>query len=99
MKYNFELSKLALKDLDDIWNYTCKHWSKNQANKYYNELFKVINEICNNEEIGKPIDHIKKGHRIVNVKSHIIIYKTKRITICIDRILHNKMNIEKHLHE
>ncbi len=28
MKLNFVLSRLALKDLDEIWDYTAEQWSK-----------------------------------------------------------------------
>jgi toxin ParE1/3/4 len=52
MIFNFELSRLALMDLEEIWLYTSKIWSKQQANKYYEEIFKVINEICNNVKSG-----------------------------------------------
>lgn len=99
MIFDFEISNLALKDIDDIWEYTAKHWSKQQANKYYKDIFEVINEICRNTASGKPIDHIKKGHRRINVNSHMIIYKVQEETIYIDRILHQKMDIEQHLNE
>lgn len=99
MKFNFEISKLALKDLDDIWEYSAEQWSRQQANRYYKELIQSIQEICNNSEIGKPIDYVKQGHRIINVKSHMIVYKMQQEIIYIDRILHQKMDIEKHLNE
>ena len=96
---NFEISKLGLEDLENIWEYTVEQWSIEQANKYYNEIFSEINKICVNIDFGKPIDEIKKGHRRANVKSHMILYKVKGTTIYIDRILHQKMDIEKHLYE
>lgn len=99
MMSNFEISKLALKDIDDIWEYTAEQWSIQQANKYYNEIFEVIQELCINLEIGKPIDEIKRGHRRVNFRSHMIIYKMEKEIIYIGRVLHQKMDIEKHLHE
>ena len=99
MKLNFEISRLALKDLDNIWEYTVKQWSKEQANKYDNEIFSVTNKICQNSDSGQPIDEIKKGHQRTNVKYHIIIYKVKGTKVYIDRILHQKMDIEKHLNE
>ena len=99
MMFNFEISRLALQDLDDIWEYTAEHWSKQQANKYYKEVFEAIKEICMNSEIGKPIDDIKYGHRSLNFKSHRIIHKIKKVIIYIDRILHQKMDIDKHLNE
>ena len=45
MRFTFEISKLALNDLDEIWKYTAQQWSKQQANKYYKEIFQLINEI------------------------------------------------------
>lgn len=99
MKFNFEISKLALKDLDDIWEYTAEQWSKPQANRYYKEIIQVIQEICNNSEIGKPIDYVKQDHRIIHVRSHMIVYKINREIVYIDRILHQKMDIERHLNK
>lgn len=99
MKLKFEISELALEDLENIWEYTVEQWSNEQANKYYNEIFSAIDKICENSDTSKPIDVIKKGHRRTNVKSHMIIYKVKGSTIYIDRILHQKMDIEKNLYE
>jgi toxin ParE1/3/4 len=99
MKLNFEISRLALEDLNTIWEYTAEQWSTEQANKYYNEIFSVIDKICRISDMGKAIDEIKKGHRRVNMKSHMIVYKVNGTTIYIDRILHQKMDIEKHLNE
>jgi toxin ParE1/3/4 len=99
MKRKFEISKLALEDLDNIWEYTVEQWSKEQANKYYNEIFSAIDKICDNSDIGKAIDEIKKGHKRTNVKFHMIIYKIKESTIYIDRILHQRMDIEKNLND
>ena len=65
--------------------------------KYYEEIFKVINEIWNNSEIGESIDFVKRGHRRIYVKSHIIFYKIASKIIYIDRILHHNMDIEAYL--
>ncbi|MFN6078218.1 MAG: type II toxin-antitoxin system RelE/ParE family toxin [Bacteroidota bacterium] len=65
--------------------------------KYYEEIFKVINEIYNNSGIGESIDFVKRGHRRINVKSHIIFYKIASKIIYIDRILHHNMDIEAYL--
>ncbi|NOT37999.1 MAG: type II toxin-antitoxin system RelE/ParE family toxin [Saprospiraceae bacterium] len=99
MKLKFEISELALEDLNKIWEYTVEQWSKEQANKYYNDIFIAIGKICENSDIGKPIDNVKKGHRRTNVKSHMIIDKVKGKAIYIDRILHQRMDIEKNLNE
>ncbi len=99
MMLDFEISKLAFTDLDNIWEYTVEQWSKEQANIYYKEIFLVISRICENPETGKPIDEIMKGHQRIKVKAHMIIYKIQGTTIYIDRILHQKMDSENHIAE
>jgi len=94
MKLNYELSKLALADIDNIWQYTFKNWSKTQANEYYKDIFKEIEIICENPEIGKSIKDIKPNHRIQLIKSHIIVYKVLEAKIYIDIILHKRMDIQ-----
>ena len=97
MKLKFELSKLALEDINDIWTYSSEQWSNSQANKYYKLIFKEIDSICKNPEIGKSIQEVKIHHRIKLVKSHLIVYKVEEEKIYIDRILHQQMDIESHL--
>jgi len=91
---SFELSKLALKDINDIWLFTVEQWSVNQANIYYKQLFKSIDSICENPEIGKSIAEVKMDHRMLVVKTHLIIYKVQKHHIYIDRILHQSMDID-----
>jgi len=56
--------------------------------------------ISENYESGKSLEHIRKGYRSSKVKSHLIFYrKSKRSTVEIIRILHQRMDIENHLIE
>lgn len=85
MKLTFEISELALKDLYNIWEYTAEQQSDEQTNKYYNEKFSAIGKICENPDIGKPINDVKKEHRRTNVKSYMFIYKVKETTAYTDK--------------
>ena len=98
-KIKFELSQLAQNDLEDVWIYTVKNWSINQANRYYKLIIEEINALCSNPEIGKSISKIKKLHRVLPIKSHLIIYKIANDTIWIDRVLHKSMDIDTHLND
>ncbi|MBR2887204.1 MAG: type II toxin-antitoxin system RelE/ParE family toxin, partial [Bacteroidales bacterium] len=42
----YRLSKAAVKDLDAIWHYTVKQWSKQQASIYYREIASEVKNIC-----------------------------------------------------
>lgn len=97
MNLTYEISKLAKRDLEDIWLYTFENWSLSQADKYYKLIVKEIDKICRDPEIGFPIDYVKLGHRILPIKSHIIVYKIQDNKIWIDRILHKNMDLEARL--
>lgn len=99
MKYQFQLSKLAILDLENIFTYTIEKWSIIQAENYYNFIQEEIKAICENPLIGKSIEEIKVGSRYKLAKSHYIIYKVIDDMIFIDRVLHQKMDIVEILGE
>ncbi len=93
----FLISFEALSDLDEIWLYTFQNWSAEQANRYYELIFEVINNICMDPDSGKQMSHIRKGYRVSKVKSHLIFYKVEKEVIEVIRILHKRMDIENRL--
>ncbi|MBK8701936.1 MAG: type II toxin-antitoxin system RelE/ParE family toxin [Saprospiraceae bacterium] len=99
MKLKYELSQLALKDAESIWQYTAEKWSVKQANIYYKQIFEEIDFICKNPLCGKSIKEIKEQHRSKFVNVHMIIYKVHENKILIDRILHQKMDIDNQVNE
>jgi len=94
---NYELSKIALEDIDSIWEYTVQNWSIKQAEQYYKGIISMIKLICKNPEIGKSISEVKETHKRMNIGSHMILYKFQNDMIFVDRILHKRMDIENNL--
>jgi toxin ParE1/3/4 len=90
----FVISKKAVGDLEEIWLYTVKKWSIEQADRYYGLIFDEINYICKNITAGKSMEHVRKGYRASKVKSHLIFCRVFNETIEIVRILHERMDIE-----
>ena len=97
MKLSYELSSLAIKDLDDIWTYSAEHWSIKTANEYFNSIFDIIDLICLYPESGKQLREVNDKHRFQLVKSHMIIYQISQHKILIDRILHQRMDYDSKL--
>lgn len=97
MTLEFYLSKIARKDLENIWKYTFTNWSLKQADKYAKKIFNQINKVCSNPEMGRSIFQIKPNHRMTKVNSHLIVYKLEDSIVKIDRILHLNMEIENRL--
>ena len=60
-------------------------------------IFVSIDLICRNPKIGKSIAEVNDRHRKHIVGSHIIIYKIENNLILIDRVLHQRMDIENQL--
>ena len=95
---SYIVSEEALKDIDNIWLYTAKNWSLEQADRYYNLILDEIEYISENFEFGRDIGHIRKGYRCSKVKSHLVFYKkSQNGKIEIIRILHERMDVENRL--
>ena len=99
MKY--ELSKEASRDLENIWLYTYKTWSEEQADRYYNLLLDEIEFVAEKPQSGKDQGHIREGYFRTRVKSHYIFYRInlRKNQIEIVRILHQRMDIEARLND
>ena len=97
----FKISNEAQNDLENIWLYTFKTWSTEQADRYYNLILDEIEYLAKNPDIGKDYSHVRKGYLRSKVKSHFIFYKInkKENLIEIIRILHQQMDIENRLND
>ncbi|WP_031445646.1 type II toxin-antitoxin system RelE/ParE family toxin [Arenibacter algicola] len=92
----FRISKQATNDLNDIWIYTFRKWSKDQADRYYNLIIEEIEFVADNFMTGKSVEQTRKGYRVTKIKSHLIFYKKAEDGIVeIIRILHQRMDIKK----
>ncbi|MCB0479550.1 MAG: type II toxin-antitoxin system RelE/ParE family toxin [Crocinitomicaceae bacterium] len=97
-KLSLSISSEALSDLDRIWEYTFKKWSKEQADRYYTLLIDEIQFLRSNYFTGKSAEYIRPGYRVSYVKSHIIFYKiSDNQKLEIVRILHQSVDIDKWL--
>ena len=95
---NYRISNKAVSDLDEIWIYTFKNWSVQQADRYYNLIISEIEYLSANPDSGKSMEHIRKGYKSSKVKSHLIFYKLNTNNIVeVIRILHQQMDIENRL--
>ena len=92
-------SKKAVEDLSSIWNYTFHTWSEKQADIYYNMLVSACQRTIETTVVAaKPYPEIKEGLYGIHAGHHIIFFKENYDgKILIVRILHEKMDIKRHL--
>lgn len=96
---NYKISNKAVVDLDGIWDYTLREWSEEQAVKYYNQIYKTIQNLSNIPVyLIQKYDSVKPGLLGYRIGHHIIFYKQhKDGTVWVSRILHERMNFSRHL--
>ena len=88
----------AVEDLTEIWNYTLKKWSGNQAEIYYNLIIETCNEISVNPILGKDYSIIAQHIYGIHSGRHLIFYRIIETgDIEIIRILHEQMDLKSKL--
>ena len=93
----FLLSPAAQADVDDIWNYTAQRWNIDQAETYINALRDACHDLAAGTRMSRPVD-IREGYRKLLVGSHVLFFKSNEAgQIVIIRILHQRMDTQKHL--
>lgn len=97
MTAGFKITKAAVRDLEDIWTFTKKTWTEQQADRYYQLIVDEIQFIVKNPYLGIQYEKIRAGYRASKVKSHLIFYRFQDDHVEIIRILHVRMNLPDHL--
>ena len=97
----YKISVKAAEDIENIWLYTFKNWSLEQADRYVELIFDEIEYLAGNPTAGKDLSPVRKNYRCSNVKSHMVFYRytESQTDIEIMRVLHQRMDIESRLND
>ncbi|HZU09414.1 MAG TPA: type II toxin-antitoxin system RelE/ParE family toxin [Pseudacidobacterium sp.] len=93
------LSKRALRDFKSISHYTLETWGEAQAFRYVEDLELFLNQLAQRPMLGRLCTDIASGLRRFEHGKHIIFYRPRRDGIFVVRILHRKMDPQKHISE
>jgi toxin ParE1/3/4 len=93
----FKLYPEAELDLEDIWQYTTKTWSDNQAVKYIDDIDAVFYLLVDNPFLCRERTEFQPPVRIHGFQSHLIVYRQLGDDIAIIRILHESVDVEERL--
>ncbi len=92
----YKLSPRAVVDLEEIWHYTSKTWSSKQAEAYHSQIVSVFEALAAGHKIGRPVD-VRAGYLKYVVGSHFVYYRQQEAEIIVVRILHQRMDTNRHL--
>tara|TARA_A100000171_G_scaffold7094_1_gene5468 strand:+ start:1085 stop:1381 length:297 start_codon:yes stop_codon:yes gene_type:complete len=92
----YRISARAEVDLEEIWLYTQQRWSARQADTYIRDFLNVFAELASATRIGQKCD-IRDGYFKIGSGAHVIYYRHAGDAIEVVRILHGRMDVNRHL--
>lgn len=84
---NYKLNEEAEEDISRLYRYGILNFGLDEANLYYDELFRLFDGIAENPYLFQSVDDIKVGYHRAVYKSHSIYYRITDGTVEIMRIL------------
>jgi toxin ParE1/3/4 len=93
----FVVSPRAQADLDDIWDYTVQQWGVRQAEIYVRLVKTAVESVAADPKVGRNCDDVRPGYRRYPVGSHVMFYRVTATAVVVVRILHRRMDVERHL--
>ena len=93
---NYELTRQAELDLEEIFDFGVYQFGFHQADKYLERLAVSIETISENPGIGKSRNDLYTELRSLIVGSHTIFYEIQLDHILIVRVLHHSRDVEQY---
>lgn len=93
----YRLSRRAKTDLADIADYTIKSFGIKQARDYRDALKACFTMLAETPALGRSAEYVEPQLRRFEHKSHVIFYIPEPHGILIVRVLHNSMDVLRHL--
>lgn len=91
------LAPLARHDLEEIWTYTARTWSADQADRYHAGIMEAIDGLAHGKRVGRDISDIRPGYLKYSVGRHLLFYRLSDTHLIVVRILHQRMDVDAHL--
>jgi toxin ParE1/3/4 len=90
-------SPRARADFDEIWDYTEDRWGLDQAETYTRALWQRIEAVAAKPAMGQDCSDIRAGYFKIPCGSHVLFYRLTSDGIDVVRILHERMDFERHI--
>ena len=93
----YRLSPRAQRDLDGMFDYTVSRWGLPQAIRYTDLIEAACADLAEAPHQARGCAHVRPGYRQRGVEQHVIYFKPTRYGIAVVRILHQRMDVARHL--
>ena len=92
----YGLSPLAEADFEEIWLYTFRQWSAEQADDYLRSLIAAIEGLASGRRTGQKTD-VREGYWKYHAGAHVVYFRRSDDGIDVIRVLHGGMDVGRHL--
>lgn len=93
----FRFSRRAIADLAEIANYTIENFGIEQARRYPERLEFCFQNLADAPNLDRSAEQVASGLRRYEYHSHVIFYMPQGSVVLIVRVLHQSMDVERHL--
>jgi toxin ParE1/3/4 len=97
MTGRYVVSRSAQRDIEKIWDYTEQRWGTDQAETYTRDLEAQIAALARRPAMGRPGPEIRQRYYKCRSGSHFVFYRLIADGINVVRILHERMDVARHL--
>ncbi len=87
----------ASNDLSDIWDYSARIWNADQADRYVLAIEAACEALADGAIRGRPADEYFHGYFRLRSGSHYIFYLIRDGGVDVIRVLHERMDIARHM--
>lgn len=95
----YVLSPAAESDVNNIWDYTAANWGLRQAASYISDIRDACDALAQGQRQRRPVS-VREGYLKAKVGLHMIYFRAADDgLIVVIRILHQSMDVGRHLPE
>jgi toxin ParE1/3/4 len=91
------LCPAAEDDLKEIWTFSAQRWDVDQADRYVRDIHTTCERLATGDLPGLPIEDVRPGYRRRPAGSHVVYYRESAESLTVVRILHQRMDVRRHL--
>jgi toxin ParE1/3/4 len=92
-----EFTPRVQRDIEEIWEYSLERFGLDKAEAYLRGIQRAAETASEDPRRGSACDEIRPGYRKFSVGSHVLFFRTSKTRVVIVRILHQRMDFDRHI--
>lgn len=92
-----QFTNASRNDLKSIFTYSIRKWGLAQAKRYSDQLKEHVQKMAPSAAFSKPVNNSERNLMQSAIGRHLIIFEQTDEQILIVRVLHEAMDIPRHL--